>query len=252
MRLALLAVLACAQPNDPLEEAQRWAATYQNEVDLRRDLDEDGRRLYSGLLADALAASGLMDAPPQFVLLVDRNPKAQLAILYLHSPGQAVLIGASPASTGNPGSFEYFKTPTGVFAHSLANLDFRAQGTRNAHGIRGYGAKGTRVFDFGWIRAPRGWGDHREGQLRLQVHATDPVLLEPKLGSALSKGCIRLPASLIRFLDHYGLLDADYEEAIAGGRRFWVLAKDRQPCGQPGRYLVVVDSQPRIGPQNAE
>ena len=46
--------------------------------------------------------------------------------------------------------------------------------------------------------------------MRLQMHATDADRLEPLLGSARSKGCIRIPASLNRLLDHFGLLDADY------------------------------------------
>ena len=42
--------------------------------------------------------------------------------------------------------------------HSLANMDFRAEGTFNDNGIRGYGRKGMRVFDFGWVVSERGWG----------------------------------------------------------------------------------------------
>ena len=101
----------------------------------------------------------------------------------------------------------------GVFAHSLDNPDFRAEGTLNSNGIRGYGAKGMRVFDFGWQRVPKGWGDGAVSEMRLQMHATDPDLLERRLGSAQSKGCIRIPATLNRFLDRHGVLDADYERA---------------------------------------
>ena len=63
--------------------------------------------------------------------------------------------------------------------------------------------------------------------MRLQMHATDPVLLEPHLGHAESKGCIRIPARLNRFIDRYGLLDADYAAALARGETLWVLAPDR-------------------------
>lgn len=37
--------------------------------------------------------------------------------------------------TGRVRALPYFLTPLGVFAHSLANPDFRAEGTRNALGI---------------------------------------------------------------------------------------------------------------------
>lgn len=47
--------------------------------------------------------------------------------------------------------------------------------------------------------------------MRLQMHATDPDLLERRLGSAQSKGCIRIPASLNRLIDCYGVLDAEYK-----------------------------------------
>jgi hypothetical protein len=53
---------------------------------------------------------------------------------------------------------------------------------------------------------------------------------------------VRVPASLNRLIDQYGLLDADYEDALARGARFWVLHPARTPTPWSGRYLVVVDS----------
>jgi hypothetical protein len=84
--------------------------------------------------------------------------------------------------------------------------------------------------------------------MRLQVHATDPVRLEPRLGRAASKGCIRITAALNRFLDRHGLLDAEYDAAQAAGRRQWILRPDRTTIPWPGRWLVVVDSQRRERP----
>lgn len=177
---------------------------------------------------------------PQYVLVVDRNPRVQAALLaYCDEAGRFEWIGAVPVSTGQPGAFEYFATPPGVFAHDLRHPDFRAEGTRNQQGIRGYGAKGMRVFDFGWVKAPKGWGDQRESQMRLQVHATDPDRLEPLLGKPGSKGCIRIPAAFNVFLDRYGILDAAYEAAVV---KHWVLRPDRVPVARPGRFLVVVDT----------
>ena len=79
--------------------------------------------------------------------------------------------------------------------------------------------------------------------MRLQMHATDPDLLEPLLGTARSKGCIRIPADVNRLLDHYGVLDADYERAVSEGKSLWMLAPDREPTLWPGRYLVVIQTE---------
>ncbi len=75
------------------------------------------------------------------------------------------------------------------------------------------------------------------------MHATDPDLLERRLGSVQSKGCVRVPASLNRFIDRHGILDAAYEDALAAGDNFWVLSRTRVLTLHPGRYLVIVDSQ---------
>jgi hypothetical protein len=145
-------------------------------------------------------------------------------------------------STGLPGRYEHFTTPLGVFDHSMANPDFRAEGTKNKQGFRGYGRKGMRVYDFGWVEAPRGWGSGAMGKLRLQMHATDPELAAPKLGTAQSEGCIRIPATLNTFIDRHGLLDEDYDRQSESGIHLWVLRSDRIPVSAPGRYLIVVDS----------
>ncbi len=55
-------------------------------------------------------------------------------------------------------------------------------------------------------------------------------------------GCIRIPATLNTFIDHHGLLDADYEWAMARGEELWMIRPDRDPTPWSGRYLVVVDS----------
>jgi hypothetical protein len=156
---------------------------------------------------------------------------------------QTPFVGGSPVSTGRPGAYEHFPTPLGVFPHSIDHLDFRAEGTRNEFGIRGYGVKGARVFDFGWVVGERTWGRGGLSPMRLQMHATDPDLLEPRLGAAASSGCIRISASFNQFVDKYGVLDADYEAAMERGVPFWMLRKDRTPTPWSGRYLVVVESE---------
>src|SRR5436305_14548764 len=146
-------------------------------------------------------------------------------MIFWKSPdGTFYLIGATSVSTGRPGTYQHFLTPVGVYEHRTRNLDFRAEGTANKLGIRGYGVRGMRVFDFGWVKAPKGWGNHAISRLRLQVHATDPRRLESRLGTPQSEGCVRTNASFNVFLDHYGILDRDYEQAARKGERFSVLA----------------------------
>ncbi len=199
---------------------------------------------YGSLALTMLREAGIGLLGAQYVLVVDRNPSVQAVILYwLPAGGPPVYVGASPVSTGRIGQFDHFETPTGVYAHTLANPDFRAQGTKNENGILGYGAKGMRVYDFGWQQAQRGWGNGGISTMRLQMHATDPVLLEPKLGTPQSKGCIRIPATLNRLLDSYGLLDADYELAADLVAPPWVLLSGRTPAYGAGRYLVIVDTE---------
>jgi hypothetical protein len=211
-------------------------------VDRRLNLPEAEQREYAELLAQKLEALDI--DKPQYVVVIDRNPFTQSAMIFWISPDGALsFIGASPVSTGKPGAFDHFVTPTGVFRHAISNPDFRAEGTYNEFGIRGYGLKGMRVYDFGWQKAEKGWGAGGVGVMRLEMHATDPDRLAYKLGTAQSKGCVRIPASLNRFIDDYGILDGDYEAAMAEGRTFPVLSKTRRPTPWSGEYLVVVDSR---------
>jgi hypothetical protein len=245
--LALAAWVAGAVAGEPAAAPLAPApadivAAYAREVDRRLEPPAAEQQAYARQLWAALASAGIVPDRPQYAVLVDRSPHVQAAMVWwLDPPQAALLVGASPVSTGRPSGFEHFETPLGVFEHSLANPDFRAEGTRNEFGIRGYGDKGMRVYDFGWVMAQRAWKPG-EQLMRLQMHATDPLLLEPRLGQRESKGCIRIPATLNRLLDRHGLLDADYEAALAAGQALWVLRPDRQPAAWPGRYLVIVDS----------
>lgn len=216
--------------------------TFRAQVDRQLVVPADESARYGELAMAALAKAGI--APrAQYVALVDRSPHVQAIFIYWLAPGAPpFLIGATAASTGRGGAVDHFETPLGVFDHTPDNPDFRAEGTRNSLGIRGYGAKGLRVFDLGWQQAQRLWGPGGYSTMRLQMHATDPELLEPRLGSAQSKGCIRIPASLNRWLDRLGVLDAAYFEAAARGASMWVLPADQMRVDGAGRYLIVVDS----------
>ena len=230
-----------AAADDP---PQQWREKFALEVDRRLDVPTEAQQRYLALLDAALTDAGLADLPAQTLVLVDRSVLVQAVFVLLRTPEKGWFwLGASPVSTGRVGSFDHFRTPVGVLAHSLDNPDFRSEGTFNQNHIRGYGVRGMRVFDFGWTQAERGWGAGGQSTMRLQMHATDPDTLEPRLGQPESKGCIRIPATLNVFLDRYGVLDADYGQALAQGKSLWVLRADRAPVPWPGRYLVIVDSQ---------
>lgn len=238
MFLALPAPPALAQmlPEDV-------SRAFRQEVTPALSLPDDEQARYGSLAGQSLQAAGIFPLGPQYVVVVDRNVKVQAAMLYWMAPGAPPLyIGAAPVSTGRVGEFDHFETPQGVFAHTLANPDFRAEGTLNANGILGYGAKGMRVYDFGWQQARQGWTKAGVSTMRLQMHATDPRHLESRLGTPQSKGCIRIPATLNQLIDRLGLLDAEYELAADLVSTPWVLLRNRTPAYGAGRYLVVVET----------
>jgi hypothetical protein len=203
------------------------------------------QRAYANRLQTALTANTLGNLSGEYVALVDRNANVQALFLFFRAApaDNWQMIGASPVSTGRPGEYDHFITPLGVFEHTPSNMDFRSEGTQNENHIRGYGKRDMRIFDLGWAQGERGWGKGGMSQMRLQMHATDPDRLEPLLGIRHSKGCVRIPASLNTFLDHYGILDAEYLALIDSGKSLWVLKSDRQIMPWAGRYIVVVDSQ---------
>ena len=221
-----------------------WTERFARKVDHRLDVPLADQQGYILLLQRALDEGSLTALAGQSVVLVDRSPQVQAAMVLVRTlAGGWHWLGATAVSTGKTGTFEHFLTPLGVFAHTLENPDFRAEGTFNSNHIRGYGLRGRRVFDFGWQLAERGWGGGGSSKMRLQMHATDPRVLEPRLGRVASEGCIRIPATLNVFLDAHGVLDADYEAAVARGEKLWILNASRQTMPWPGRNMVIVDSQ---------
>ncbi|ACR32101.1 hypothetical protein [Burkholderia glumae] len=218
---------------------------YAREVTRRLAVPEAAQHEYAERLQQALAAKGRGDLAGEYVVLVDRAPNVQALFVYFRTTAHNAWqwIGASPVSTGWPGRYDHFLTPTGVFEHSPVNMDFRAEGTENDNRIRGYGARGRRIFDFGWVDGQRGWGKGGTSPMRFQMHSTDPDKLEPLLGIRHSKGCVRIPGSLNAFLDHRGILDADYETRAAQGELPRILRDaPREPTPDAGRYLVVIDT----------
>lgn len=181
---------------------------------------------------------------PQALLVVDRNPAVQELFVVGAIPGKPwEVIGATHVSTGKPGRKKHFLTPVGVFRNTADILGYRAEGTKNENGVRGLGVKGMRVWDFGWQQTDDWRSPGARIDIRLEMHATDPDLLEQRIGRPDSEGCIRIPAAMNRFLDRYGIIDAQLEVAARTDPRFAaLLAADRIPTPIAGTILIVVDS----------
>src|SRR5215831_2455807 len=171
--LALLMLTAMPGPlASAQEEGTKLVPLFEKQVTRRLAVPPAEQKLYVRLLESTLEEAGIQQLPPEYVVLVDRSPRVQAAMIFWKSPtGAFEFIGATAVSTGLPGKFEHFETPVGVYDHGLDNPDFRSEGTLNEFGIRGYGAQGQRIFDFGWVTALRGWGNHAPGEMRLQLHA---------------------------------------------------------------------------------
>jgi hypothetical protein len=181
---------------------------------------------------------------PQLVLIVDRAPQGQLLAMTLARPdGDWQILGATPVSTGKPGRLQHFKTPVGVLLNDGSEIGYRAQGTFNQNHIRGLGVKGMRVWDFGWHTTDDWRIPGATMAVRVEMHATDPDVLEERIGRADSEGCIRLPDALNHFLDRHGIIDAAIErlgEADSGYRA--LLSPELDPTPLAGDAVIVVDS----------
>ena len=175
----------------------------------------------------------------QYVVVVDRNPDVQaVGVLELKTDGSSVWHVQDKTSTGNDARKGYFTTPTGVF-RALAGGSYRAQGTRNANGVRGLGTKGMRVWDFGWQPTLKKGDIH---DIRLQMHATDPDVLEKRLGAIASKGCVRVSTAMNRFIDENGVLDYPWHAYMDKYGYQLAPAQRKEPSSKAGLYMVVVDS----------
>jgi len=190
--------------------------------------------------------AGLEFTASQYFVYADRNPQSQIMLVgfYNAQSGDLEFLGGDLISSGNlEKEGDYFVTPVGVFENRLENFSYRAMGTPNQEGWRGLGAKDSRVWDFGYQKSLKKYkGGNTMSEMRLLMHATDPDKGEPRLGRTDSKGCVRISGALNRFLDTYAILDQHYEEWARSKPDSWLLKKDRQPVGYPGKYLIIGDS----------
>ena len=239
-----VALVHTAAPLDVDSETASLQASLRREVPNLTLDTPDASRTWIARAQSAIATSTFKIDRPQLVVVVDRNPKIQqMRILLARSEGPWMDLGGTKVSTGQTGRRDYYITPIGVFLHTDAILDWRAEGTFNENHIRGLGVKGMRVWDFGWQNATKGWGTGETGDIRLLLHATDPEYLERRIGHPASKGCVRIPAAMNRFLDRYGVLDADYERIAKSDVRYAaLLLPDRRPTPLAGEALIIVDS----------
>lgn len=174
----------------------------------------------------------------QFFIAADRNPKKQnAALVFWDNDNQKIeVVGYSKVSTGSV-RIKHFYTPLGWFENVTEHGSYRAEGTKNSKGIRGYGTKGMRVWDFGWVPSSSGIVKNLNIDIRFQMHATDPQFLESRLGKPDSQGCLRVHSTFNKFLDSYGIIDKNYEEV-----KYWALNKNRTPASEAGSWLLVFDT----------
>ncbi|MCP1214737.1 hypothetical protein HK27_09115 [Acetobacter orientalis] len=243
LEIPSLPVLTEEQARD---EATRLNHAFRHEVPVAVKVSTAFKEAWVALAQKQIAQADYPLDRPQVLVIVDRNPAVQRLCLMLALPHSSdwQVIGSVKVSTGTTGRKYYYITPTGVFQNTADILGYRALGTKNENGIMGNGTKGMRVWDFGWQWAEKGWLPTREkGQIRLEMHATDPVYLESRLGHTASEGCIRIPSSLNVFFDKHGLIDAEYERMAVIDDRFKALLRpDRTPSPLSGSAVVVVDT----------
>jgi hypothetical protein len=249
LRLAsYVAPIATAEPDvSPAtmdREAAHLRAAMASQVPDVIRLSTERQEALIALGQQMAAEDHLFIRQPQLVLIVDRAAKSQLLAMTLAQPdGSWEILGTSHVSTGKPGRLQHFKTPIGVLLNDGSEIGYRAQGTFNQYHIRGLGVKGMRVWDFGWQTSDDWRTPGATMAVRVEMHATDPDVLEERIGRADSEGCIRLPDALNKFLDHHGIIDAAIErlgETDAGYRE--LLSPELDPTPLAGDAVIVVDS----------
>ncbi len=221
------------------EEVIRLQQKFQEHVDKIEIASSYEKTLKEKVQVTIFTNQNTIPTYSQYFLLVDRNPDTQiisLAFLNIEEK-EVVILGSGKTSTGNPLRNGYYETPIGVFLNTPSNMSYRALGTRNSKGWRGFGVKGSRVWDLGWQKSKN--VKNPDINIRMLIHATDPDAGEKRLGTRDSKGCIRLSAKFNYFLDHHGILDAEFEK---NEKKKYILPKDREKVVYAGNLIVVVDS----------
>ena len=222
--LLAAAALPLASRAAPVLAPRELSDRYRAQVDRSLSVPRNEALIYSGLAELQLVSTALaVPVAPQYLLVVDSCPSMQVAFLYWRLlPGHYWLVGASPASTGDPERTGCVATPCGVFPQS----------DRGGSGVRA-----ARVYDFGLqrVRMPE---VGRIVPVHLQAQAAQGRS-SARLGTAQSDGRVLLPASLVAFLDAHGVLDGSRGSRTATG----------EDLPFAGRYLVVLDSEREDRPE---
>jgi len=203
---------------------------YRRDVVPRLAMPADEVRLYGGIAELQLHNVGRGLLAPQYLLVIDSNPHVQAAMLFWRLlPGSYELVGASPVSTSALAANQ-LSAAQGLLEQGQAGKDHAACAHTCGRGRQ-------RIYDFGWQRTKQGFPAPGAADLRVQVRGADRRA-ERSLGTPCPEGCILLPASLISFLDEYGILD----EGVPG------LAY-RHVLPYRGRHLMLVDSEREERPE---
>lgn len=195
---------------------------YRRDVTPRLAIPGEEVRLYGGMAELQLHYLGGELRTPQYLLVIDRNPYVQAAMLFWRlQPGSCALVGAAPASTSAAANEDAHPAP-GLFEQAGAGL-WSCAGTC---------ARGKqRVYDFGLQQPNRALAIRVDADLQVQVRSADRQA-ERRLGAPCADRCILLPASLISFLDEYGILDDGVERRA-----------QRHLVPYRGRHLLLIDSE---------
>lgn len=208
------------------------------------DLSDEVIQSEFDLASKELSNKGFVAKAGETFIIVDRGKKQLIMIVYADTEDDWELLKASHVSTGKGGRKEHFITPTGVFEVTPNILGYRALGTFNKNHIRGNGLKGYRVYDLGWQSTDDWRTKGHKIDIRMELHATDPANLEKRIGRADSEGCIRVPSSMNKLIDIYGILDKQTNEKAMNGSLAWkqLLGKDHKYSSIAGDKIVVIDS----------
>jgi hypothetical protein len=90
--------------------------TFANEVQRRLNMPTADQLLYGSKLQQALQEKSLGAIANEYVVLVDRNQNVQALFIYFRARAHGIwhMVGATPVSTGLPGTYDHFTTPMGV------------------------------------------------------------------------------------------------------------------------------------------
>jgi hypothetical protein len=160
-------------------------------------------------------------------------------LAYWNSEYQSFRISEkySSVSTGLIGRFNYYETPKGWFEQLPENAGWRSQGIPGEkYGLRGYGKKDLRIWDFGWQESSGYWNEKfQKRKIRLAMHSINKKVLEPLLGEKASRGCVRIHSNANEFIDNNSILDNNLFKSNIS----WLL-KRKTKTSDSGSFILII------------